>query len=446
MEISKSNSQRPSTVGLFSHLGDFAKRAAIYSASSALATRFISPLDAAGAVTTGVINSAFVTAGQKLTSCEEHSFKKVLVTAMSLALSTLTVTYGGSDLMGRIGVALSREVVIKLAFVSAFGELIKVSVPLIWDRLTINPTLPETFEDVENLSDKEIAYIVANFDNFDNYGQISFDAYDALEARVDDLGLNPKSPTSPEEVQNLSSFELRYTFESYFTFHNIEDDKTLEEPVLLALHKRFFEKAFPFPQRKTIDSIKKDKEAYPVIDVKIPETVEGVKALKDNQLAWLFASMNQNRKNGDGYTMSSRSLDVQAALYDVLSHSEATAGQHYIPVPTTENIEGISDETIKALYSYFDNRQEKVSNYKFKCLTMTVKNALNKKFVDIEKDPLYLFYVLPTAQKIPTKTPNIWHLYFKNNPEQWLQVGEHEKAAFNNLFTENNFHPITVSS
>ena len=64
----------------------------------------------------------------------------------SLALSTLAVTYGGSALMVRIGIALSREVVVKLAFVSAFGELVKVSVPLIWDRVTAGPArLSNTF-------------------------------------------------------------------------------------------------------------------------------------------------------------------------------------------------------------------------------------------------------------------------------------------------------------
>ena len=426
MESIKSDSQRPSTAGLFSNLGDFAKRTAIYSASSALSTRFISPLDITGGVITGVVNSAFVTAGQKFTGCTENSFKKVLVTMASLALSTLAVTYGGSALMGRIGIALSREVVVKLAFVSAFGELVKVSVPLIWDRVTAGPALPEGKEDVEKLSDKQIRYIVANFDNYD---QMNSEAYNAFNTRVVILELMPKVPASLEDVQKLSSFDVRYIFENYSMFNDIE-----EEPVLQALHMRFFEKAFPFPEEKTIQSIKDTKEAYPVIDVKIPETVEGVKELKDNQLPWLFASMNQNYKDGEGYRMSSRSLDVQAALYDAFRNSTATGSWHYTPHVNAENIEGISEETIKILFSYFDYSQKGVSNERFICLPMAVKNALNEKFQTIEKGTLHLYYKFPTLEEIPGKDSKIWNTYFTNNPEQWAKVGEKEKAAFNELF------------
>ena len=211
-------------------LNDLAKRAATYGVPTLLASRVVSPITLANGLFMSAINTACVTATENLWPSEKNSFEKSAVTALSLALSTLTLFYVGVPLIGRLSSTFSREVVIKIAFIHVLCETSQVAIPVIWDKICAPSKSPETTKELSELNSRNIRFMV---DHFEDYLSMPSDVRAAFEKRAKAEKLPfPTKPESAQEVIEFTPFDISYIF------HNSHKYLPLKHDVMTAFETR----------------------------------------------------------------------------------------------------------------------------------------------------------------------------------------------------------------
>lgn len=317
---------------------EFGVRTAIYAISGLLGTltRVVTPLSVTSLTLASASNSAAVTYGKEWAESDSTTVK-----ALSLGLSTLALALVGAPLLGRLGFAISSGSVICLAFFNALGELVRFTIPLMWKNQ--KPEMPQTKDALDDLSDEEFAFICGHFQDYEVKPELQQD----FETRAVRQNLLTQShPTSKEAVAELSFFQIKWLHENYTQLFT-DPEKPIDPDILKALHHRFYTEDLPFPEGKTVESIEtSEDDKYYDIEVTPPLTVEVAKALTNNQLAWLFASLNES-------SFSKLPLDLQAILWKRFAETFADTVD-ILPIESTaENVKNISDEAVRILHEYY---------------------------------------------------------------------------------------------
>ena len=310
-------------------------------------------------------------------------------------------------------------------------------------KMKLFPSMPKTLNEIQQLDFFMAFYIKTQFKSFLG---MSSEMRGGFDQKLEEMELLPEVPESVEDIDSLGLFDVIYIFENYREFLSVKHEnassrlvivKDMEEPVLRALHLRFFNADLPFPEKRTVKTIKDQGEEFPLIYEKPPQTVEAVEALKENQLSWVFGSMAQNGENSVDYKMSSLTLDVQAALYAAFRDT-LPDGLDFIPHPTVINVTPISPQTAEILCDYYKEGLDK-----FVCLPMDLKTALNEKFDHAQVDSLPMTYD-PKSGRIQDKDAEVWRRYFVNNNNEWFACGPDYRSQFNRYFAQEDLDGLEV--
>jgi len=313
--------------------------------------------------------------------------------------------------------------------------------------LELLPKMPTIPERVGNLDLFSAFYLKTHFMDL---AEMSVEVRAAFDKRLGEFDLLPQVPENVEDVRSLGFFDVRYIFDNYLAYfkqrlekpsdtdgHGLVIINQLEPPVLHALHLRFYHQDLPFPEDITVDSIENGDNQYPLVVVKLPQTVEDVEGLTLNQLSWLFGSIVQNNEEKPDQQFYSLDLNVQAALY-VAFRDNLPEGWYYFPRPTIENVKEASLETAGILFDYYQHNLDR-----FICFHMELKQAFNEKFVSAEKTPLEQTYDLSQI-RVRDKEADLWLRYFKNNVDAWYQCGPRFRTQFNGYFKEKGLEELEV--
>jgi len=159
---------------------DFSTRTLAYGAFSILASKLTQSFSIKDGLIISVINSAVVTAGTQLIKTEENSFYNTLVKGMSLAISISVITACKTSLNNRLNLNIPEIASLKgLMFFNILGEVVKVTVPLIYSRQPQEPPVPS----LDSLS-PALQDAITSTPQFDQYRV-------KPDARVTDLTIRP---------------------------------------------------------------------------------------------------------------------------------------------------------------------------------------------------------------------------------------------------------------
>ena len=174
------------------------------------------------------INSGAVQLGHSIVTTDKSPYQKLLITAASLAVSTLLLNIASGTLLGRVGLQLPLKNAVQLAFVNLLGETITIAVPKICDAIQ-----------------------------------------------------KPEFPQKESDVKTLSESGVKYLQKHYATCK----DK-LEDETLAPLHARFYALDLPIPENQTYSEF-----TVEITELPLPQTAKEVEALTKNKLSWLGVSM-----------------------------------------------------------------------------------------------------------------------------------------------------------
>lgn len=443
MENTTVNSQRSSLQTIFSESKELATRAAAYGVSGAFANRLFSSISWGSLGVVTALNSGFVTAGQKLAG-DDSLWKQTAATAVALALSSLTIIYGGASLLGRVGLEVSKQAVIQLAFLNAFGEVVKVAIPKLYHALFGPPETPMSADELKNLSRIKFNYLCNHIEEYAPKMPLEdSEFFDAFQTRLlHERGtLLPMVPNTLEDVKKLSLLDVIQIHDMYHEIKVIDDlmnpkmrdgsELLIFKSVMKALHHRFYEANLPFPKDDTVDQIERSKQPFYEVALTLPTSVEEVKALKSNQLSWVYAFM---RRNPNRFPSA---LRVQAALY--ARFIEAFKESVFVPQLSVERLKRLSvvfkemRETVFDLHNVFRRRSNAFINQ-----PTEVKTTLNHFFEHMmgHFSRLSAHRKIPEVEAIACQDAQKWSEYFKNNPDQWTrpEMTQAHQSAFIELF------------
>ncbi|WP_420421215.1 hypothetical protein [Simkania sp.] len=322
-----SSSQKNSITNYFPPIKELAIRTATYGASSLLMGR-ANPV----ALTVSVFNAVTVSFATQFVTEDDQAVKKVIVAMVSLAAATFVATKAIPALAGRAALALTQDVVFKLALFNALGEAILFSVPYIanWDA----PKLPAFPKDLDDLSEKNLLHMRHHFENFKAMTPVVFAAFVKKLETLDQEDLFPKVPKTVEDIQQLDAFGVRYAhafpeimnaqivaLEHELDFESDTDQKPLWE----ALYTRFIEQDLLLPlddfdrhSKKTLLHIRFNFEDYRSMDShtfedfdgaleklrqkdlypKPPKTLEDIQKLDAFSVRYVFENLEDDMDQG----------------------------------------------------------------------------------------------------------------------------------------------------
>ncbi|MCB1074293.1 MAG: hypothetical protein KDK59_02035 [Simkania sp.] len=313
----------------------------------------------------------------------------------------------------------------------------------LWDALYtrfFEQKLPLRVDDVENLTEKMLRHIHANFQDFTAMDHAAFEELvDELENL--DKALAPKAPATIEDIQKLDAYALRYAnvFPDSMT---AKFGKTPENnPLYEALHLCFFQHDLPLPNRDTIANINAEKRPYYRIKIDPKPSIEDIEAFSANQLSWLYCHF---ATDGD---FKAYSLEEQVKINALFL--KKFNRYFYYARASTEEIKTLSDSAAKSLFDHFSSHPDGIYQF-IRYFTMAEKEAFNERFKTVEgyKDALHTIYTplkLLDIQKL--KDGSNWYTYFRKNPEQWAKLDKPCQEAFNHVFTTGTYKytPIAIT-
>ena len=230
----------------------------------------------------------------------------------------------------------------------------------------------------------------------------------ALVERAKALGIeipHPVHPTTPDEVAKLD--------EAVVKAYNKNFHSGLDKEIAKALNQRFYEMKLPLPNALTIAKIFDSKTLkYPEISLPLPSNTGEVAAFEVNELAWLYASINQN----GGF--EGLSFELQSALN--VRFNEALGKRFWFSFEklTPENVQHTSNEAIVILHEQLHRKTEK-----WQKLPAEVLGALDARFA--EQFP---------ADKLSEKQVRAYHMLFVTKPECWNALTKTRQQALRQAF------------
>ena len=275
------------------------KRPAVYGAASLLTGR-INPVFISTSIFNGFVVSLGEKLGENLCCPKADVVKKLVIAVVSLAVSTLFVTVAFTPLLGRVGFAITRGVVIKLACFNVFGEAVLFALPILEkvikgfkiddkenkiddkeNKIPFTPPfLPKSTVDVTSLKERDLNYIRSHFENYAEMSTSVFEKFCEEMQNLDSYNnsMNKNELTNEDQIRKLDIFTVHRIFHANKDSNILLEDENLEKE----LNLRFYNANLPCPKGKIVIDLS---------SLKLPQTNDNLTKLSINKLTWIHAAL-----------------------------------------------------------------------------------------------------------------------------------------------------------
>jgi len=419
MEKINPKSNQPSYLD---QLVDLASHSVVGASAGALASKVLVPLAVQqGAIVGAAVGTATAVVQKALlyvSGQEENTISKGLIAAVSLAGLFFAATHpAAAPLLGRVGLELSKDTILKLCISSFVGE---VALGLLKDTLGSTETAEKQ---VAKLSDEEIKDIFAKFEELTTAkdgkdAQIPAAFIPAFVARFDKQALYV-SPKTEKEMTDAPEHVVRFFFANAAT-------KPVEDAAVAKFEERVVALKLPAEQPKDKEAVDKmsdtqvywafthyaafttgmDKDAKTALDARIadakhvavPAKKEDATAMNVFQLAYALTNYAEFTK---GMTE-----EVKTALNVAIVKIGLVTCTKPADKPA---VDALTDLQVRYAHSMHDKSSFFGAKPKYEDVEVITK--LNARYAKIDGLAAKTVPTKPTPPKTAEKTQVLWEAY-----------------------------------